>query len=378
MIKKPSLLLCLLCSLFTGLHAQTADKNATAETKNLYENLLKLTGNSVLFGHQDDMAYGVGWKYEEGRSDVKGLAGEYPAVFGWDIARLERKEKNNLDGVPFDKMKAYIRSVYDMGAVNTLSWHMDNPLNGQTAWDTTSVITVKEMLPGGQVHQKYCDWLDGFAAFNNTLKGSDGKLIPILFRPFHEHSGSWFWWGKKECSPEEYKSLWRFTVNYLKEVKQLHNLLYVFNPSDFTTEAEYLERYPGNEYVDVLSFDSYQYGAISNGEDFKKGLALKLEIQHALAKKNAKVSAIAEMGYVEIPDPNWWSEVVWKGIEKDKPAFLLVWRNAGYRSQEKDNHYYAPFKGQTSAADFLKMQEENKFLLEKAAASLKLYAQPKP
>ncbi|MEJ2883123.1 glycoside hydrolase family 26 protein [Pedobacter sp. GR22-6] len=377
MSTKLSLFLCLLYMLSPALRAQTVDRKASTETKNLYENLRRLSGRAVLFGHQDDMAYGVGWKYEEGRSDLKELSGEYPAVFGWDLARLERNESTNLDGVPFDKMREYIRQAYALGAVNTFSWHMDNPLNGKTAWDTTSLVTVKEMLPGGQVHKKYRDWLDQFAAFNSALKGNDGKQIPILFRPFHEHSGSWFWWGKKECTPAEYRDLWRFTIHYLRDVKQSHNLLYVFNPSDFTTEAEYLERYPGNDYVDVLSFDSYQYGPISNGEAFRNGLALKLKIQDSLAKRYHKISAIGEMGYVEIPDPNWWSEVVWKGIENHTPAFLLVWRNAGYRPQEKDNHYYAPYKGQNSAEDFLKMYRERKFLLQKGVAFLNLYAKPK-
>ncbi len=374
MIKKLTLFICLaaLCSLYS--FAQMSDKKATAETKNLYQNLHRINGKQVLFGHQDDLAYGVGWKYEDKRSDIKELSGEYPAVFGWDVSRLERDGQENLDGVPFEKMKSYIKTVYDMGAVNTISWHMDNPLNGKTAWDTTSAVTVKEMLPGGSVHRKYQGWLDRFAVFMKTLKGSDGKMIPILFRPFHEHGGSWFWWGKKECSPAEYKSLWKFTVTYLRDVQQVHNLLYVYNPCDFKTEAEYLERYPGDEYTDVLSFDAYQYGGVSEGAAFAADLRRKLEIQKNIADKSHKITAIAEMGYVEIPDPQWWSGIVWKAIEQYKPAWILVWRNAGYREQEKDNHYYAPYKGQTSAADFIQVVKEKKFLLQNGISKQKIYS----
>jgi len=373
MSKKSLLILTTLFFFTLKNFAQLADPKATDQTKNLFNNLLRLKKGGVLIGHQDDLAYGVGWAYTKGRSDIKALTGQYPAVLGWDLAGLEKRDSLNIDGVPFARMAEYIRAGYDMGSVNTLSWHMDNPLNGKTAWDTTAVTTVKEMLPGGIVHQKYTDWLDRFAVFNSQLIGADGKMIPILFRPFHEHSGGWFWWGSKTCSPEEYKQIWKFTVHYLRDVKQVHNLIYVFNPSEFSTAEEYLNRYPGNDAVDVLSFDTYQYGKVENGGAFSKGLASKLKIQDALAKAIKKVSAVGEMGYMEIPDPKWWSGVVWKGISKNPPAFILLWRNAGFREKEKDNHYYAPYKGHASANDFLKLVREKVFLLQRDAASLQLY-----
>jgi len=69
--------------------AQTADKDATKETQNLLLNLKKLLHKGVMFGHQNDLAYGVGWKNEAGRSDVKDVTGEYPAVYGWELGGLE-------------------------------------------------------------------------------------------------------------------------------------------------------------------------------------------------------------------------------------------------------------------------------------------------
>ena len=56
----------------------------------------------------------------------------------------------------------------------------------------------------------------------------------------------------------DYQALWRMTVEYLRDEKGLHNLLYVYSPDVFETEAEYLERYPGDAYVDVLGSDDYQ------------------------------------------------------------------------------------------------------------------------
>ena len=66
-----------------------SDKNATTETIALYNNLKKLMNEGFMFGHQDDLAYGVGWKYENGRSDIKDVTGDYPAVTGWELGHLE-------------------------------------------------------------------------------------------------------------------------------------------------------------------------------------------------------------------------------------------------------------------------------------------------
>lgn len=110
---------------------QLSDNKATTETKNLFQNLNKLKEKGFLFGHQDDLAYGVNWKYEDGRSDVKDVTGDYPAIYGWDLGGLENDSENNLDGVPFKKMKQYIKDVYDRGGVNTISWHQNNPLTGK-------------------------------------------------------------------------------------------------------------------------------------------------------------------------------------------------------------------------------------------------------
>lgn len=347
---------------------QLIDQKASLETQNLYKNLTSLYGKATLIGHQDDLAYGVGWKYQEGRSDIKELTGQYPAVFGWDVAGLENNKTANIDGVPFEKMKGYIKKAYDLGAISTLSWHMNNPYNGKTSWDTSS-LAVKSILPNGSKHTLYKSWLDHFATFVNTLKGSDGKAIPILFRPFHENGGAWFWWGTKSCTPDQYKALWRFTVGYLKDKKKLHNLIYVFNPCDFTTEEQYLTRYPGDKFVDVLSFDHYQYGA-EKGETFALEIARNLAIQHQIAKRTNKISAIAEIGFVEIPVANWWTNILAKAIKENKPSYLLLWRNAGYRPQEKDNHYYAPYPGQVSAADFLKFIKQDQIFLQKGLKSI--------
>ena len=92
------------------------------------------------------------------------------------------------------------------------------------------------------------------------VKDDKGTLIPVVFRMYHEHTGAWFWWGSKQCTPEEYKQLWIMTVEYLRDKKNVHNLLYAYSPSETKNEAEYLERYPGDEYVDIVGYDCYVPG----------------------------------------------------------------------------------------------------------------------
>ena len=68
---------------------ECSDRQATPETRALYKNLYILIGKNILFGHQDDPCYGVGWKYIPGRSDVKDITGQYPALYGFDLGRIE-------------------------------------------------------------------------------------------------------------------------------------------------------------------------------------------------------------------------------------------------------------------------------------------------
>lgn len=347
-----------------------SDKKATKETITLYKNLHRLAKSHTLFGHQDDLAYGTKWKYIAGKSDIKDVVNDYPAVYGWDLARIEHDSVNNIDGVPFAKMRKYIQDGYKRGGVITLSWHFDNPLSGGSAWDTTK-NAVASILPGAEKHELYKTWLDKAARFMHTLKGSKGEAIPILFRPFHELSGNWFWWGKNTCSPEELKSAWRFTIDYLKNEKKLHNLIIIYNTNDIKTEQEYLERYPGDERVDVVSFDFYQFD--DNKSAFINTVRNNLNIINKIAKERSKLAAFAETGYEAVPDKKWWTETLWPAIKDYPLSYVLVWRNAGYVPSMKKMHYYAPFKGQISEADFKKFYQNEKVLFEKSLGQKKIY-----
>ena len=347
----------------TNTNLSLSDKKATPETISLYKKLNQLTQKGFLFGHQDDLAYGVNWKYENGKSDIKDVTGDYPAVYGWDIAGLEKDDANNIDGVPFAKMQQYIKEVNERGGISTVSWHFDNPKTGKNAWDNTP-NAVKTVLPGGENHQKFTSWLDKAAYFFLSLKDKKGKNIPILFRPYHELTGGWFWWGKGNCTPEEFKTLWKFTFDYLQK-KGVHNLIYVYNTSSFKTEEDYLANYPGADYADILSFDSYQNNNDKEGKNFIEEVQNQFKIINKIGQEQNKPIALAEAGYEAIPDTKWWTGVLVKAIGEYKISYVLLWRNHGWQEKEQKMHYYTPYPGQVSEKDFVDFYNLDKTLFEK-------------
>jgi hypothetical protein len=348
------------------------DCKATKETKSLARNLKKLLNKGILFGHQDDLAYGVGWKYEPGRSDVKDVTGDYPAVYGFELGRLEIDKPVNLDSVPFDKMRGFIQAAYKRGGIITLSWHLNNPLTGKTAWDPAAG-TVASILPGGEKNALYKTWLDKVAAFLQSLKGSRGEAIPIIFRPFHELNGNWFWWGKAHCTPDEFKQLYRFTETYLRDARNVHNLLYAFNTDRFSSKEEYLERYPGNDWVDVVGFDVYQRNAGEKAnENFVSEMDNMLANLESIANENEKIPALTEFGFSALPDSTWWTNVLWKALQKHRVSYALGWRNAGFK-KNGSAEYYVPYKGEKSAPDFVKFYNEEKTLFQKDVTKENVY-----
>ncbi|WP_017259768.1 glycoside hydrolase family 26 protein [Pedobacter arcticus] len=361
-----------LFSLMGKANAQSLiDNAATKESLALYQNLHKLSKKHTMFGHQDDLAYGANWKYVPGKSDIKDIVNDFPAVYGWDIAGLELDAANNIDGVSFDKMRQYIKDGYKRGGVITISWHFNNPLSGGSSWDTTK-NAVASILPGGIKHELYKNWLDKAAVFMATLKGDQGEAIPILFRPFHELIGNWFWWGKNTCSPAELKEAWRFTVDYLRNEKKMHNLIYVYNTNGVSNEEAFLERYPGDSYVDVVSFDLYQFAA-QDKNVFIDSVKHELQILTAIASQKNKLAAFAETGFEAVPDPEWWTGTLWPAIKDFQLSYVLVWRNAGYMPSIQKMHYYAPFKGQVSAPDFKKFYKLRKIMFEKKLRRKNIY-----
>ena len=333
-----------------------ADKKATKATVQLLEKLSSNIQKGIMIGHQDDLVYGHSWNVD-GVSDVKQTAGDFPAVFGWELGDLELGHPASLDGVVFETIKNKIQWVNAQGGINTISWHCNNPLTGENAWDVTSKLVVKSVLPGGKKNELFVTMLNHLSDFLLSLKDEKGELIPVIFRPWHEHTGSWFWWGKNLCSKEEYISLWKYTIDHLQQ-RGVHNVLYAYSSTSGLKEAtEYLDRYPGDEIADLLGFDDYQ-GGVAGKERYMKSIAQGMAVVLPIAKKHNKIAILAETGCETLPDPIWWTGTLWPAIKDYPISYVLFWRNA----HDKPNHFYAPFAGQASEADFKEFEKIDRTL----------------
>ena len=340
------------------------DVKATEETTALYRNLHKLSEKHILFGHQHATEYGHGWYGDNDRSDVKSVTGSHPAVIGVDFSGLSGRPDSMIEKEKIS-LRKNIAASYNRGGVTTISWHFNNPISaGGFYWkDSVSLPTVKCIIPGGAAHEKFKAILHNIGSFVKTIKGADGKPVPMIFRPWHEFDGDWFWWGKSHCTTEEFTSLWKFTVSYLRDSMDVHNLVYAFSPDcKFSNEAQYLERYPGNEWVDMVGVDNYADFGRDGKYDLAAGIR-KLKVVSDFARKANKLAAFTETGLESIPNTTWWTENLLKALQTKnlRLAYVLVWRN----DSKSTTHFYAPYPGQVSESDFLKFYNDPFTLFEK-------------
>lgn len=341
--------------------------------------------DQVIFGHQDDTWQKAG-SASLSESDVKDVTGSIAGIVGVDALSLtgseysaSRYNKEHGTSLPETSVgnvmaaAALTNEAIEQGAIITLSAHMPNFANVKKI-DTTdtshrysgydfSGYTVSDMrgdvmnnlLPGGTCHDAYTAYLDMIADYASQVDGT------ILFRPFHENTGSWFWWGASSCDPTTYKNVFRYTVTYLRDVKQLHNLIYVYGPgSEAETVTDYETRYPGDAYVDMVGFDMYDRDPVADNEGyhFLQDFEHELSIVDTFAKEHNKLIAVTECGVATShADPGHnqtalhpfgnrqleWFLRMTDIIGRSNASFFLVWANFG-----KADGYYTPFVDQIS------------------------------
>jgi mannan endo-1,4-beta-mannosidase len=358
------------------------DPNATAETVALFYNLKKLGKTKFAIGHQDAFSsfYNNG---SSSQSDVKKTTGYDPALLASDFMFITDKNNNEQANNWFYQQEITItddvKEAYSKGMINTFSWHLREPnkedsfyVSDMTAEEKATAF--KSILPGGTNHEWYKKKLDKVASVFLKLKGTKGELIPIIFRPFHEFDGSWFWWGAQFCTAEEYKAAYQFTVTYLRDTKGVHNVLYAFSPDNsYTTSANYLSRYPGDKYVDVLGMDNY--GDFNNqGQTGADKANAKMKMLSDLAISKVKIAALTETGYQVTasvpPVANWFSTYLYSALTANdiQISYVVFWTN------HKDG-YYVPTPTAPNAADFKTFATKTKSALVNGLP--KMYELPK-
>lgn len=338
-----------------------SDPDATGESKALLSFLGDVShSDAFIFGHHNANYMGQQWEdpeCEEGKSDTHLAVGQHPGLFEYNFHWIANAKGNAKNLMP------HIRHAASVGAIVEFHFESDNPVTGGDSHDLTGNPIV-ELLPSGtngskgKGHERWKSWLNQFADLAKEVG------TPIIFRPFHEATGGWFWWGSKAATPAEYRHAWQWTVSYLRDTKHVHNVLYAYAPSkpNEHPEASYgvtgSSLYPGNQFVDIACFDHY-----GTKDDFHEDLLESCRWTTAFANTHGKVPAICEFGRtkgsenLDTAAATWWDKKFLGPVKNDEScksvAFALTWAN---RSPES---YWVPLAGQASYQSF-KAFHENK------------------
>ena len=291
--------------------------NASDEAKALLEFTYAISGKYTLTGQHN-------YPNTKDRNSqfARKYIGQTPAIWSSDMGFAEDGDTDSYLARP-DIVKEAIRQ-HKKGSIITICWHAvpptaDEPVTfqprGQVAPDSLASVQgqlldeqFKDVLtPGTRLHDRWIAQVDSVAFY---LKQLEKAKVPVLWRPYHEMNGDWFWWGGRvgEYSTIAlYRQLFDRYVNHHK----LKNLVWVWNVDRPSTPIrKFSNFYPANEYLDILSLDVY-------GSDFKQEYYDSL-----MALSQGKPLLFGEVGNPPNPEildkqPNWTSWVIWAGMVRN-------------------------------------------------------------
>ena len=227
------------------------NKNSTAKTKKLYSFLKDSYGKYVITGQQCD----GGINGNEFKA-IKNLTGDYPALLGLDL--MDYTPSRTAFGASSSTVEKAIEFA-DKGGIVTLCWHWNAPTeylystaNNSDGWwggfyTKSSKFDIAKVMNGQDAKGKKLIDRD-IKEIAKQLKRLEKAGVPVIWRPLHEASGGWFWWGAK--GPDAYKKLWKYLYNELTNTYGCNNLIWVYN-------GQSADWYPGDEYVDIVGEDIY-------------------------------------------------------------------------------------------------------------------------
>lgn len=227
------------------------NKNSTANTKKLYSFLKDSYGKYVITGQQCD----GGINGNEFKA-IKNLTGDYPALLGLDL--MDYTPSRTAFGASSSTVEKAIEFA-EKGGIVTLCWHWNAPTeylnstaNNSDGWwggfyTKSSKFDIAKVMNGQDAKGKKLIDRD-IKEIAKQLKRLEKAGVPVIWRPLHEASGGWFWWGAK--GPDAYKKLWKYLYNELTNTYGCNNLIWVYN-------GQSADWYPGDEYVDIVGEDIY-------------------------------------------------------------------------------------------------------------------------
>lgn len=321
------LVLFLLAIQINSLAQKAVNPNATQEARALLDFIHSISGRYTLTGQHN---------YPDTRDKNTQFAARYigqtPAIWSSDMGFAAAGDKDSYLARP-DIVKEAIRQ-HKNGSIITLCWHAVPPTADEpvvfrsSAPDASGKLNSIQgqlsneqfrdvLTPGTELYKKWCQQVDTVAVYLKKLQ--DAK-VPVLWRPYHEMNGDWFWWGGRvgEYSTVDlYKQLFDRYVNF----HHLNNLVWVWNVDRPSTPIrKFSNFYPGNDYLDILSLDVY-------GSDFKQDYYDSL-----MVLSEGKPLLFGEVGNPPRPEildaqPNWTSWVIWAGMVRNltkKQHHILV------------------------------------------------------
>ena len=248
-IKFTRLLLIFLTASPNILPAQTSGKlsnnKASKEAVALYAYINDMFGKKILSGQMYS-----GWGFDEFKY-INGVTGKYPAIKGLDF--IEDKLNDTVTQEAIDWWKS--------GGIVTLMWHMGAPGIGEGYINSKKEIDIDKCFQEGTIENKV--FWDELKRKGDLLEKLKQANVPVLWRPFHELNGNWFWWGKQ--GPDKFKRLWVAMYNYYVNDRKLNNLIWVLC---YTGKPD-ADWYPGDKYVDIAGADTYNVGDSSMPEMYQ-------------------------------------------------------------------------------------------------------------
>lgn len=212
------------------------------EAQKLYDYIGGTFHSGIISGQQESTWMGS----EQYEFDyILNKTGKLPAIRGLDYMNDD-----------FEGVNRRAEEWYSRGGIVSICWHCGADFSGSWAESQKTVISDwgKALTPGTAENDKLLAGMDKGA---EALKKLRDKGIPVLWRPFHEFDGGWFWWGKG--GPENFRKLWKTMYERYTDYHGLDNLIWVLGFSHVDIFAD--NWYPGNEYVDIAGADSYNKGA---------------------------------------------------------------------------------------------------------------------
>lgn len=222
--------------------------NATAETKNLYDYICTVYKQNIISGQQESTGIAEDYEFDY----IFEHTGKYPAIRGLDFIN------DDFEGV-VERAKKWAHR----GGIVTICWHCSSNFDkGFTECQADKLTDEQweQMLTEGT--PEYRAMLAGMDKAGNALLELQREGIPVLWRPFHEFDGNWFWWGKGENANEHLKAIWKIMYRHFTDDLGLNNLIWVLGYS--FGGGMIPNFYPGDEYCDIIGADSYLvnlYGA---------------------------------------------------------------------------------------------------------------------